>query len=308
METTKSDIFDRITRHIVAAIKAGAGAFRLPWHVTGGPRHRPQNAVSQTAYRGVNVLVLWATAEACGYPSGLWATYAQWRRLGAQVRKGEKSTPVVFWKFSEKGPKGESEDEELTSAGGVFGAGYSVFNAAQVEGFHPVAPPHLTDSERVAKAEAFFAGVDADVEVGGEVACYDAARDVVRMPRFESFREPAGYYSVLGHELTHWTGAEHRLNRDLRNRFGSEAYAMEELVAELGAAFLCSTLGLSNDPRPDHAAYLTAWLEVLKRDKRAIFTAASQAQKAIDWMAARAEPETPAASPWDAVPGAEVVV
>lgn len=288
METVKSDIFDRITHLIVKAIEAGAGAFRLPWHVTGRPHFRPVNAGRNRPYRGVNVLVLWAAAEAAGYDSGVWATYPQWQELGAQVRKGEKSTPVVLWKVTDRG---QEDEEGAATAGGMYAVGYSVFNAAQVDGYHPPAPDALTAGERVAAAEAFFAGVGADVRVGGEVACYDPAADCVRIPPFASFREPAGYYSVLGHELTHWTGAAHRLNRDLSNRFGSEGYAMEELVAELGAAFLCSALGLANDPRPDHAAYLASWLKVLKQDKRAVFTAASQAQKAVDFLTAASTAE-----------------
>ncbi len=289
METVKSDIFDRITRHIVEAIEAGAGAFRLPWHVTGSPHFRPQNVVSKSGYRGVNVLVLWVTAEARGYRSGAWATYGQWQQLGAQVRKGEKSTPVVLWKESDR--KRQEEEHADKSAGGMFATGYSVFNAAQVDGYYPLVTGSLSEGERVAKAEAFFAGIGADVRTGVDVACYDPCEDAVCMPPFSAFREPAGYYSVLGHEMTHWTGAEQRLNRDLSTRFGSDAYAMEELVAELGAAFLCSSLGLSNDPRPDHAAYLASWLKVLKQDKRAVFTAASHAQKAVDWLTAASSAE-----------------
>lgn len=282
MEKEQTDIYARVTRHIVEAIEAGAGTFRLPWHVSGCKRFRPQNALSQSHYRGVNVLALWATAEARGYESGTWATYGQWCELGAQVRKGEKSTPVALWKVTER--KRKSEDEEAVTRDGMYACGYAVFNAAQVDGYRPPEPPPLAESERVAKAEAFFDDIAADVRTGGEVACYDRAADCIRMPAFASFRESTGYYSVLGHELTHWTGAAHRLNRNLANRFGSEAYAMEELVAELGAAFLCATLGLTNEPRSDHAAYLTSWLRVLKQDKRAIFTAASQAQKAVDWL------------------------
>ncbi|MFO0849929.1 MAG: zincin-like metallopeptidase domain-containing protein [Gemmataceae bacterium] len=282
MEKEQTDIYARVTRHIVEAIEAGAGRFRLPWHVTGTPRFRPRNAMSQSAYRGVNVLALWATAEARGYESGTWATYGQWCELGAQVRKGEKSTPVALWKVTERKRKGE--DEEAVLQGGFYACGYAVFNAAQVDGYRPPEPLVLPEAERVAKAEAFFADIAADVRTGGQVACYDRAADCVHIPPFAAFREAAGYYSVLGHELTHWTGAAHRLNRDLAHRFGSEAYAMEELVAELGAAFLCSALGLSNDPRPDHAAYLASWLRVLKQDRRAVFTAASQAQKAVDWL------------------------
>src|SRR5262249_8058561 len=138
-------------------------------------------------------------------------------------------------------------------------------------------------------AERFFARLGVTVKHGGNNACYSPQEDVVHMPPFSCFRDAAAYYSVLGHEETHATGAEHRLNRDLKPRFAEESYAMEELVAELGAEFLCSMLGLANEPRQEHAAYLSNWLKVLKQDKRAIFAAASQAQKAVDWMRARNE-------------------
>jgi len=295
MEKEKSDIFDRVTRLIVEAIEAGVKTNRLPWHVTGSAHFVPVNAASQKPYRGVNVIALWAAAEVRGYTSGLWATYPQWQELGAQVRKGEKSSPVVFWKFPERGERpGHNEreeeeqapDESAASGRGALARGYAVFNAAQVEGFTPPSRFVLPESKRIEKAEAFFAGVGANLRAGGDVACYDPREGAVSMPPFSAFREPVGYYAVLAHEMTHWTGADQRLNRDLSSRFGSEAYAMEELVAELGAAFLCSLLGLSTTPRPDHASYLASWLAVLKRDKRAIFTAASHAQKTVDWLAA----------------------
>jgi antirestriction protein ArdC len=295
MEREKSDIFDRVTNLIVEAIEAGVNTRRLPWHATTADRFTPLNAVSHKPYRGVNLLALWVMAEVRGYPSGFWATYPQWQQLGAQVRKGEKSAPVVFWKFPDRSDH-EEEPEESASSRGVLARGYAVFNAAQVEGFNPPTRPVLSESQRVARAEAFFAGVGADVRTGGEVACYDPCEDASTLPPFSAFRDPVGYYAILGHEMTHWSGAEQRLNRELSTRFDSEAYAMEELVAELGAAFLCALLGLSNAPRPDHAAYLASWLTVLKRDKRAVFTAASHALRAVDWLTAATSAEQPLAA------------
>ena len=141
--------------------------------------------------------------------------------------------------------------------------------------------------ERIAQAEAFVANTKAEVRYGGNRAYYTATGDYIQLPPFEAFRDGAGYYSTLGHEATHWSGAKSRLNRDIANRFGSSAYAAEELIAELGAAFLCSALKLSNEPRVDHASYVAHWLELLRRDKRAIFAAASKAQQAVDWMQSR---------------------
>ena len=169
----------------------------------------------------------------------------------------------------------------------MFARGYSVFNAAQVDGYAAPAQPVLPEAERIGHAEAFFAAIGADIRHGGNRACYVPALDQIRMPPFEAFRDPVAYYATLAHEATHLTGHPSRCARDLRGRFGDEAYAAEELIAELGAAFLCADLALAPEPRPDHAAYVASWLNVLRDDKRAIFTAAAKAQQAADWMHAR---------------------
>lgn len=287
MEHEKSDIYERITAQIVEAIEAGAEKFCMPWHVTGADPSAPVSAASRKAYRGVNVISLWATAWSRGYSSGIWATYQQWQQLGGQVRKGERSAPVVFWKFPDRKSDEIDEPTDSRTSRGVLARGYSVFNAEQVDGYSPPAAPTLPESTRLAKADEFFVLLGPNVRCNSNRACYVPAEDIIELPPFGSFRNAAGYYSTLAHESAHWTGAAHRLNRNLESRFGSDGYAMEELVAELGAAFLCSTLGISNAPRPDHAAYIGSWLTVLKHDKRAIFTAASLAQKAADWMTTR---------------------
>jgi antirestriction protein ArdC len=289
MNQQTQDIYEKVTRQIIEAMERGAEGYRMPWHVTGADCFAPVNVASKRPYRGINVLLLWLLAEHHGYTSGEWATYNQWQELGAQVRKGEKAALIVFWKISERGREETDDQEEPASNRSILARGYHVFNAAQVDGYSPKPAPVLPESERVESAERFFARLGVAVRHGGNNACYSPQEDVIHMPPFSCFRDAAAYYSVLGHEETHATGAEHRLNRDLKPRFGEESYAMEELVAELGAAFLCSTLGLANKPRQEHAAYLSNWLKVLKRDKRAIFAAASQAQKAIDWMCARNE-------------------
>jgi antirestriction protein ArdC len=170
----------------------------------------------------------------------------------------------------------------------LFTRGYSVFNAAQVDGYTPAADSDIPMPERIAHAEAFFQTIGADVRHGGNQAFYAPATDHIQMPPFPAFRDNLSYYSTLAHETTHWTAKESRCDRQLGKRFGDSAYAAEELIAELGAAFTCAHLGLSTEPREDHAQYLASWLKVLKADSRAIFTAASKAQQATDWMVARA--------------------
>ena len=289
MTTEKKDIFERVTDQIVAAIEAGAGSYRMPWNTNGGLASSPINAVSRKPYRGVNVLVLWVTAQAKNYRSGTWATYKQWQELGAQVRKGEKSANVVFWKFFEVEEERQSDDAKTGSKRVPMARDYWVFNAEQVDGYTEPANPERTESERIQSAEEFFQRAGVVIKTGGNEACYRSSTDAVYMPPFEAFKTPSAFYSVLSHETCHWSGAAHRLNRDLSKRFGSEGYAIEELVAELGAAFLCAELGIPTDPRTDHAPYIASWLKALKNDKRAIFTAAAKAQQAVDFLANHSE-------------------
>jgi antirestriction protein ArdC len=284
--------YETITASIVEAIEAGAGPYKMPWHTVAGVANSPINLISRKAYRGINTLVLGSAAMSKGYHSGEWATYKQWQERGAQVRKGEKSTPVVFWKFFDQGRKpgeateGDPGGSEKKAVSIPMARLYSVFNAAQTDGY--VAPPEpvINREARIADCEAFVQALGASVQHGGNRAFYSPAADTVTMPPFERFIDSTAYYSVLAHELTHWTGP--RLERNLTGRFGSESYAVEELVAELGAAFTCARLGIATEPRRDHAPYIASWLRVLKGDSRAIFTAASQAQRACDWMADRA--------------------
>jgi antirestriction protein ArdC len=299
MDTNRNDIYERITAQILQAVERGACSYSMPWHRTGGETFTPINAQSRKPYRGVNVVSLWAASEHYGYTSGIWGTYKQWSDLGAQVRKGEKSSPVVFWKFSENETGEGCEEEEGTeskSAKRILARGYCVFNLAQVDGYNAPKVSELSADERIAHADGFFVALGADIRHGGDRAYFSPNTDHIQMPPFEVFKDPAAYYGVLAHEATHWTGATHRLNRQLADRFHNEAYAAEELVAELGAAFVCAELGIANEPRPDHAAYVASWIKVLKNDKRAIFTAASRAQEAVDWMQRRQASEDRAAA------------
>jgi antirestriction protein ArdC len=286
----KRDVDARVTDQIIQSIEQGAGTWRTPWHTSGRFAFSPINVASKKPYRGINTVCLWAAAQAKGYERGEWATYQQWQERGAQVRKGEKATLVVFWKFANDS-KETQEDGEHTASGSrlLFTRGYSVFNAAQVDGYTPAADGDMPMPDRIAHADAFFQGIGADLRHGGNQAFYSPATDHIQMPPFAAFAENVSYYSVLAHEHTHWTASGARCNRELAKRFGDNAYAAEELIAELGAAFTCAHLGLSTEPRADHARYLASWLKVLKADSRAIFTAASKAQQACDWMIQRAQ-------------------
>ena len=287
---TKGDVYARVTAQIVTAIENGlTGNWRMPWHTSGRYAFSPINVVSKKPYRGINTVCLWAAAQAKGYELGEWGTYQQWRERGAQVRKGEKSTLVVFWKFaSDSGESDDGDTPKASSSQLLFTREYSVFNACQVDGYTPKPDAERSRLQRIAQAEGFFGAIGADVRHGGNQAFYAPLTDHVQMPPFQSFRENAGYYSVLAHEHTHWTASASRCNRELGKRFGDSSYAAEELIAELGAAFTCAHLGLSTEPREDHAQYIQSWLKVLKADSRAIFTAASKAQQAADWLQRRA--------------------
>jgi len=264
----------------------------MPWHTSGRFAFSPINVASKKPYRGINTVCLWAAAQSKGYEFGEWGTYRQWQDRGAQVRKGEKATLVVFWKFANGGKLADDAggaDDSLPTSGSrlLFTKGYSVFNAAQVDGYTPKPDAERPMPERIEQAEAFFKAIGSDLRHGGNQAFYSPSGDYVQMPPFQVFRDGLSYYSVLAHEHTHWTANAARCNRELGKRFGDSAYAAEELIAELGAAFTCAHLGLTTEPREDHAQYIQSWLKVLKADKRAIFTAASKAQQASDWLIQR---------------------
>ena len=223
-----------------------------------------------------------------GYGSNEWATFNQWKERGVKVRKGEKAAPVVFFKPIEVEPDPDNEND----AGLRYVAkGYSVFNAEQVEGYEAPAIEQPNLVERIEKADQFIEQTGAEIVYEGTRAFYSPDNDQITMPKPAYFRDTEGstatenFYAVQLHELIHWTGAQKRLNRLIPvKRFGDNVYAMEELVADLGAAMLCADLGIRNEPRPDHASYLQHWLDVLKQDKRAIFFAAAAAHKASEYL------------------------
>lgn len=273
-----NDAYQTVTDRILACMDEG-GEWSPPWRINGAMLH-PVNARTKSRYRGVNVLTCWATAVSQGYATSEWASFNQWKDMGAQVRKGERGTPIVFFKEYDK-----AADDGTAERHVVARLSY-VFNAAQVEGYAPklVGPDAepLSPEARIARCEFIKDATGARVEEGHAQPCYVPSVDLIRMPAFEVFKQPESFYSVCFHELVHWTGAETRLDRKLSTKFGSHAYAAEELIAELAAAFLAAETGIDNAVRSDNAAYLKAWAAMMKEDKRAVVRAASEAARAVD--------------------------
>lgn len=280
--------YDAITAQVIAAIEDGVERWQMPWHGGSTALMAPRNACTEMPYHGVNVVGLWAAAASKLYPSGYWASYEQWRRIGAQVRKGERASNIVFYKKLDGEP--QSAEHDQTDAPRFVVRYSSVFNAYQVDGWDVPAPPVRSEVEVNAQVAAFVEATKAEVRHGGSRALYSEQHDCILVPRAEQFAATLtstateAYYATLLHELTHWTGAAHRLDRAKGKRFGDRGYAFEELVAELGSAFLCSAFQVANEPRPDHAAYVAHWLDILRADNRAIFAAASLAQQAVEYL------------------------
>ncbi|HUX20122.1 MAG TPA: zincin-like metallopeptidase domain-containing protein [Spirochaetia bacterium] len=275
----KSDLYERVTAEIIRAIEAGMEEYKMPWHQAASSGF-PRNASTGNHYRGVNTVALWATSQIRGYGLPYWATFLQWEKLGARIRRGEKASVVVFYK-REEAPKDDEDRESARGARVVLKASF-VFNVEQVDGWSSPEPITYEDrTEKLQGVDGFIESLGADILYGGEGASYNMTLDRIRMPErcyfigTDTSTPTEAFYSVLLHELVHWTGHPLRLHRDLSGRFGTSAYAVEELVAELGAAFLCADLGISLYPRGDHAAYVYSWLRVLREQKSAIFTAAS---------------------------------
>lgn len=278
------DIYQDVTDRIVAMLENGVRPWAPQWDSRGSCPVIPTRANGEP-YRGINVALLWGAAEARGFTSQRWMTFNQAKELGGCVRKGAKAERVVYW-GSFKTP-GDDDDDGEGGKARLFAKSYSVFNVTEIEGlpasYYEGSEP-LPEIERIAKAEAWVQGIGADVRHGGNRAFFSPSGDYVQMPPAGAFPVIENYYSTLGHELTHWSGHKARLDREFGKRFGNSAYAFEELVAELGAAFAMARLGICSEPREDHASYLASWLKVLKDDKRAIFTAASKAQAACDLL------------------------
>lgn len=285
---TRIDLYTRVTNAIIADLEQGVRPWLKPWNAehAAGRITRPLRAGGQP-YKGINVLTLWESAMSQNFAAPIWMTFNQAKELKANVRKGSKGTLVVY---ADRITRTETaEDGQETERGIYFMKGYTVFNVEQIEGlsphFYATAAPQIEPAQRIEGADVFFANTGADIRHGGNHAYYAAQADYVQMPPFESFRDAESYCATLAHEMTHWTKHPARLDREFgRKKYGDEGYAREELVAEIGAAFLCCDLGITPEPRDDHAAYLDHWLKVLKDDKRAIFRAAAHAQRAVDFL------------------------
>lgn len=314
------DVHEAITAKIAAAIEAGAGEFQMPWHRPGVAFTIPRNAITGNDYRGSNILSLWIDAAEKKFEHQVWATYKQYEAAGAQVRKGEKGSLIV--KYGQWTPRAEAGEhpkhnrsdtkaaEPLPAKTGnddedpkrMFAKAAWVFNIDQVDmpaelraKYVPATAPRRDLTERLAHVDAFIANTGAEFREGGQRAFYrhrasDGSGDFVQMPPRELFTGTAtstpteSYESTRLHELGHWAHAPHRLGFDTGSRFGSDTYAFFELVAEIGAAFLCAELEVTNTPRPDHAQYCANWLTILKGDPKAIFSAASLATRTVDYL------------------------
>ncbi|SAL05367.1 antirestriction protein-like protein [Caballeronia arationis] len=288
---SQADVYTRVTDKIVADLEQGVRPWTKPWKANNAtPRITLPVRANGIPYRGINVLLLWGEALAKGYQSNRWMTFKQALEMGANVRKGEHGSLVVYANSVSKTEA--NDDGEVTEHDIAFMKGYTVFNVEQIdnlpEGYRsePATEhqPSAAPLQLVEFAETFFTRTGATVCHGGNRAFYAPGLDIVQLPPADAFDNAESYEATKAHEFTHWTSHYTRLNRQLGKRFGDEAYAAEELIAEMGAAFLCAQLGITPVTRADHASYLDHWLKVLKADKKAIFTAAGHAQRACDYL------------------------
>lgn len=286
----RADVYTRVTDRIVSDLEKGVRTWMKPWSAGHAVDRLPSLPLRHngTPYRGMNILLLWGEAIDKGYTQSRWMTYKQAEELGGHVRKGEHGSLVVYadtFSKTEENEKGEEVDRAIP-----FMKGYTVFNVEQIEGlparyYEPTAPRDDSRAlELIEEAESFFAATGAAFRHGGNRAFYAPHADFIQLPVPDAFRDAESYAATKAHELIHWSGHEQRMARAFGKRFGDHAYAFEELVAELGSAFLCADLGITPEVREDHAAYLAHWLAVLKEDKRAIFSAAAHAQRAADFL------------------------
>ncbi|WP_428408426.1 ArdC family protein [Hyphococcus sp.] len=288
----RADLYTEVTAKIVKELEAGRFPWAQPWAARGEAATiaagLPKNAQTGRAYSGINILLLWGAAIENGFSGQTWLTFKQAKALGGSVLKGERGSMVVYAdKFIPKDEQERAAKDGDEASFVPFLKRYTVFNAAQCEGL----PPELTagakplpECEAIPRAENLIKATCADFRIGGDRAFYVPSQDFIRVPPQPAFFEQINYYRTCFHELGHWTGHASRLGREFKGRYGSHAYAREELVAEMASAFVCASLSIT--PTVRHADYLGAWLEVLKEDNRAIFNAASLASKAADFILA----------------------
>lgn len=270
-----TDIYQSVTDKLVASIEAGTVPWVRPWRtIKGTGSAMPTNGATGRSYSGINVVILWAANIERGFTSNDWYTFNQAKALGAAVRKGAKAEHITFWKKLTITEDGEEKKIPMVR-------GFCVFNREEIDGLPDAgAIPSAPGGSHVAIVDGLK--LTGGLVHGGDRACFMPALDRINMPRPDAFADPDNYVATLLHESTHATGVKARLDRDMTGRFGSDRYAMEELVAELGSAFLCARLGI--DGQLQHAAYLDNWLKVLKADKRAIFAASALARTAAEYL------------------------
>ena len=270
------DVYAQVTNQIITELEKGAAPWIKPWRADGSA---DRNLVSKKAYQGVNRLLLGMSSMVNGFDRPEWATYKQFAEAGAQVSKGEKATHIVF--FKPIAGKQNAETGE-TEAGFCVIRSYAVFNAAQTN--LPASATFSPDANfnPIPACDSFIVGTGASISHGGDAAFYMPSQDRIQLPHKTAFNGESHYYATAFHELTHWTAAKHRLDRDLSGRFGNPAYAFEELVAESGAAFLWADHQIQGELR--HAGYIENWLKACREDNKAIFKAAALAQKAADYL------------------------
>ncbi len=279
-KSTKWDLYQDVTDRIIAALEDGCAPWVKPWSVEACTTDIPINGHSRRAYRGINTLLLWLTQAGSGFSSREWFTFKQAQEWDGHVRRHEKATLIVFWKQIEVDDTA-SDKPGATKQVPVLRY-YHVFNRDQIDDLPDEKPLPKWEWDPVDHAERLVAASGAEVTHLGSSAYYLPGPDVIRMPLPASFQTAAEYYATQLHELTHWTGHASRLARKYGERFGDTAYAREELVAEMGSAFLCAAVNIVG--KLQHPEYINHWLAVLRGDKRAVFTAASHAQKAADFL------------------------
>tara|TARA_R110000803_G_scaffold154159_3_gene218951 strand:- start:703 stop:1629 length:927 start_codon:yes stop_codon:yes gene_type:complete len=277
-----TDHQEKITTKLIDMITNSAeGTWKMPWvgHDV-DDQISARNAKTGVFYKGGNIMSLAMAAIAEEYPTGIWATYRQWQAIGAQVQKNEEASYIVKWIK----PKPKDNNEENRGYNGLIPRVYAVHNAAQVEGYDTDKLVLPIPAEPIEAAEEWLTAVGANVRFGGESAYYSPSLDYIQMPAITQFEDPVAYYSTAIHEHGHWTGNKDRLDRDQKGTMGTPEYAKEELVAEMCAAIGCARLGISNEPRPDHALYLKHWLAQLQADPQLLLKSASAAYKAFTYL------------------------
>ena len=288
----KKDLYQDFTDQVIKQMEDNNMNWTKPFTTTILNGHH--NIVSKKPYQGMNCFNIGLSVYKNGFKSNEWATFNQWKNLGAKIKKGSKGTEILYWNIKEYEDK-TNKDEKVKIP---FLKYFVVFNADQVEGYETkeIETKEIDDWKAHFKTDTFVENTKADIQINNK-AFYSPNGDFIGMPPKEDFKgdkentKEQYYYSTLLHELTHWSGHTSRCNRDLKNRFGSKAYAMEELVAEIGSAFLCSHLGITKTPTPNHGRYLNNWLEVLKEDKKAIFKAFSLSKTSSEYLLSLDEEE-----------------